>query len=146
MVWLENSGSFFYYIPLNAAYVANHRKYPMNDEKLEKELEAYRDLAHQDKKIDVAALMINALQKHQSNLLDVKQKRWAYLISLSVPPVGLFFALKFYLSDKDDGAQAAIICLVLTALAVLLFVLLSKSLLSSGGTSLSPTDYQQLLQ
>ncbi|HEX9503383.1 MAG TPA: hypothetical protein VF974_03645 [Patescibacteria group bacterium] len=118
----------------------------MSDEKLEKELEEYRKLAQQDKKIDVASLMINALQKHQANLLDVKQKRWAYIISLSLPPAGLFYALKFYLSDKDDGTQAAVICLALTVLSVGLFILISKSMLSSGGTSLSPTDYQQLLQ
>jgi hypothetical protein len=124
----------------------------MSEEKLEKEFEVYKQIAKEDKKIDVAALMINALQKHEANLLPEKQKRWAYLISLTVPPVGLFFALKFYLQDKDDAKEAALMCLVLTALSILLTVLFTKALLSSSGTNLNqiqqikPADIQQLYQ
>jgi len=122
----------------------------MSEEKLEKEIETYRELAKQDKKIDIASLMINALQKHESNLLPVKQKRWAYLISLAVPPVGIFFALKFYTSDKDDAKETAMICLLLTAVSILFTIFLAKSLLSGTGANLNnisnlkPQDLQGL--
>ena len=105
----------------------------MNEEKLAKEFEAYKELAKQDKKVDVASLMINALQKQQTNLLTVKEKRWAYLISLGLPPFGLLFAIKFYYSGKDDGEEAAWICGLLTAFSIFFFVLFAKLLFTSSG-------------
>jgi hypothetical protein len=102
----------------------------MNEEKLEKELEAYRELAKADKKIDVAGLMINALQKHESNMFSVKQKRWAYLISIAIPPVGFLLALNFFMSDKDDGPQAALWCSILTVVSIIITVLLMKVILA----------------
>jgi hypothetical protein len=95
---------------------------------------------------------MNALQQQETNKLSDKQKRWAYLISLGAPPFGLIFAVKFYLSGKEDGEQAAWICGALTAVSILLFVLLGKVILSSSGTSLKqieqikPADIQQLTQ
>ena len=124
----------------------------MDEKKLEEELKVYRELAKQDKKIDVASLMINALQKHHDNLIPHKQKRWAYLISVGVPPFGLFFAAKFYWSGKDDGQEAAMICLALTAFSILVFVLIGKLLLSGSGANLqdiqkiNPKDIQDLVQ
>ena len=124
----------------------------MDENKLAKELEAYKELAKQDKKIDVASLMINALEKHQANLLSDKQKRWAYLVSLALPPFGLIFALKFYFSGKDDGEQTAWICGALTALSVFLLILFIKVLISSSSINLNqieqikPADIQQLYQ
>lgn len=124
----------------------------MSEEKLEKELEQYRELAKEDKKVDVASLMINALQQHRSNLLEPKQKRWAYLISLVVPPVGLFFAVKFYFSGKDDGKEAGLMCVVLTAVSILLLVVFTSALLSGSGANvdqikqIKPSDIQELYQ
>src|SRR3989344_3654009 len=88
----------------------------MNEDKLAKELEVYKELASKDKKIDVASLVINALQKQEANLLSTGEKRWAYLISLGLPPFGLIFAAKFYYSGKDDGHTAAWICIALTGM------------------------------
>lgn len=124
----------------------------MLEEKLQKEFEVYKGLAAQDKKIDVAGLMISALEKQQTNLLSDKEKRWAYLISLVVPPFGLIFAAKFYLSKKDDGEQAAWVCVAITAVSILLAVLFVKILLSGTGASLNqiqqikPSDIEQLYQ
>ncbi|MBX4186701.1 MAG: hypothetical protein KW802_00345 [Candidatus Doudnabacteria bacterium] len=124
----------------------------MSEDKLEKEFEVYRDLAAQDKKIDVATLMIDALQKHQANLLPANQKRWAYLISLSLPPFGLLFAIKFYLSDKDDGQHAAIMCLSLTILSIVLSALFLKAMFASSGLTvqqvqqINPNEVKDLLQ
>ena len=122
----------------------------MDEEKLANELKSYQELAKKDKKIDVAALMMQALQKQQTNNLPDKQKRWGYLVSLALPPFGLIFAFKFYFSGKDDGEQAAWICGILTAISVLLGVLFVKVLVSASGLSPGnlpkPSDIQQFVQ
>lgn len=124
----------------------------MSDDKLSQELEAYRKLAKEDKNIDVAGLMIQALGKQQANVLPDKQKRWAFLISLAVPPVGLLFAAKFYMSGKDDGKQAAYICIALTAVSIIIAWLFFKALVSSSGISvdqiqqIKPQDIKDIYQ
>jgi hypothetical protein len=123
----------------------------MDEEKLAKQMEAYKELA-KDKKIDVASLMINALETSKANRLPDKQKRWAYLVSLVVPPLGLLFALKFYASDKDDAKEAAIMCVVLTGLSILLTVLFIKVVFNGSGANfdeiknIKPQDIQELVQ
>ncbi len=109
----------------------------MNEDRLAKEIETYKELAKQDKNIDVASLMMNALQKHENNFIPIKQKRWAYLISVSVPPVGLFFAARFYYSNKEDGQEAAMTCIALTAISFLTLVLMGKLLSGSSLNLLS---------
>ncbi|MEO8065702.1 MAG: hypothetical protein ABI643_02500 [Candidatus Doudnabacteria bacterium] len=124
----------------------------MNEDKLAQELETYKRLAQQDKKIDVAALAIMAMQSGKADQLTDKQKKWAYIISVAVPPVGIFFAVKFYFSGKEDGQEAALICVALTAISILLFVILATVIFSSSGVSLNqvqqikPSDIQQLIQ
>ncbi len=124
----------------------------MDEEKLTEEIKKIHELAKENKKIDVASLMINALQKHQANLLPVNEKRWAYFISLGVPPLGLMFALKFYLSDKDDAKDAAMMCVFLTAVSILFAILFFKVFAGSTGTDLNkiqqikPQDIQELVQ
>lgn len=124
----------------------------MLEEKLEKEIEIYKDLAKSDKKIDVASLMINALTQQETNLLSEKQKKWAYLISLVVPPFGLIFAVKFYASGKDDGKTSALVCVVLTVVSILLAVLFVQVIFSGSGVDVNqikqikPSDIQQLYQ
>jgi hypothetical protein len=124
----------------------------MDEEKLAREIKELHELAKANKKIDVASLMINALQKHQANLLPVNEKRWAYLISLAVPPLGLLFAAKFYLSDKDDAKEAALMCLLLTAVSILFAVLFFKIITGSAGSNIEkipevkPQDFEELLR
>ena len=124
----------------------------MDEDKLSKELEAYRQLAKEDKNIDVAGLMIQAISKQEANMLPEKLKRWGFLVSLAVPPFGLLFAAKFYTSGKDDGKQAAWICIALTALSVFVAWLFFKVLLSSSGVSVNqlqqikPQDIQNLVE
>jgi len=124
----------------------------MSEDKLAQQLEEYKKLAAEDKKIDVAALMINALQSHQLNLLSDKQKRWAYVISFTLPPFGLLFAIQFYFSGKDDGKQAAWICVTLTAVSLLLFVIFAKLIFSGSGLTvdqvknINPQDIRDLVQ
>jgi|SRR3989344_586619 len=124
----------------------------MDDEKFTKELETYRKLAEADKSVDAATLAIQALQNHEANEIPSRQKRWAYWISLALPPLGLFFAIKFYFSGKDDGRQAAIICAILTSFSCILFWLTSRALFSGTNVDLNqvkeikPQDIQQLYQ
>lgn len=113
----------------------------------------YRQAAAENKNVDVAGLMIQALEKNTiTNTIPVSQKRWAYLIALGAPPFGLFFAAKFYFSNYEDRKDAAMICIVLTTFAFLLFSLILKSMLSGSGASLEqiqqikPADIQELIQ
>lgn len=87
------------------------------EEELAKKLEEYQNLAKENKNIDVAQLMIAAMQNQESNLLSSRQKNLAYMVSFFFPPFGLFFALKFWLSDKEDANHAALVCVLLTVLS-----------------------------
>jgi hypothetical protein len=122
------------------------------DSKLDKEIKTYIELAQKDKSIDVASLMISALNKGPSNLLSTREKRWAYLISVGVPPFGLIFALKFYFSDTDDGKQSAYICVGLTVASIIFLVIISRLLFAGSGIDtnqvqqLQTKDFQDLLQ
>ena len=122
------------------------------DKKLENQINEFASLAKENKNIDVSALMINALQNQNKNLVSGKAKKWAYLISISLPPFGFLFALKYYLSSEEDAKDVANICVVLTVLSVLSFWIIGKIMLSSSGTSvqqieqIKPKDIQQLYQ
>ena len=124
----------------------------MDDKKLEQQINEYAELAKENKKIDVASLMLSALKNESKNLVPVKTKRWAYLVSLGVPPFGLLFALKFYFSEEDDARQVANICILLTAVSVLLFWLMAKAAFSGSGASINqieqikPADIYELSQ
>jgi hypothetical protein len=113
----------------------------------------YRRAAAENKNIDVASLMMQALDKNTArNVVPPGQKRWAYLISVGLPPFGLIFAAKYYFSELDDGKDAAWICITLTAVGILGMILMFKSLLSGSGASfqqieqIKPSDIQQLVQ
>lgn len=120
--------------------------------KLEQEISEYAQIAKENKNIDVAALMMNALQRDESNKVPAKSKRWAYIISLGFPPFGLLYALKYYFSDKSDAKSVANVCIVLTGVALLGLWIFSKLLLSGSGASLEqiqqikPQDIQELYQ
>lgn len=106
------------------------------DLKLEEQVKVYTQLAETDKNVDIGALMLNALQSEESDKVSSKQKRIAYLISVGIPPFGLFFAVRYFFSGEEDARQVAYICLVLTGLSVLLGWFLLKGILGSSGTSL----------
>ena len=123
----------------------------MSDAELLKKLEEYKALAKENKNIDVGTLMLSAMEQQQRNLLSVRLKRWAYLISLAFPPFGLFFAIYFYNSGKEDAKHAALVCVILTVFVVVLLVILFKVFLSTAGVDVNqlqqaPTQLRQLLQ
>ncbi|HEX5429717.1 MAG TPA: hypothetical protein VFX17_01385 [Patescibacteria group bacterium] len=122
----------------------------MNENELGSQLKIYTELRKENKDINVAALALAALADHQSNLLTPKEKRIAYLISLSLPPFGALYALKFYTSGKSDGKTAAYMCLGLTVASILSLFLITGLMFKSSGLSTqqleqAPQQYQDLL-
>ena len=123
------------------------------DDQLAKKVNIYQELGKADPKIDVGMLMINALQNQRQNMVSAKAKRWLYLISISVPPVGLLFWLYYYFSsDKEDAKSVAWICFILTIVCLLAFWIMWVMLFSAAGTTpqqieqIKPSDIQQILQ
>lgn len=122
------------------------------ENKLEQKVADYAELARDNKEVDVAALMINALQTEDQNMLSSKAKHWGYLISIGAPPLGLLYAIWFYFSDKSDGKRAAWMCVILTAISIAAFFLMMKVFFSSAGVSVNqiqqikPADIYQLSQ
>ncbi len=127
----------------------------MDKEKgLEKKLEEFQLYARENKKVDLATLAIKALESQTKSLVSGKQKKWAYLVSVGLPPLGLLFALKFYFYDqgKDDAKRVALICLILTGASLILFWLTAQLLFSSAGLDMNqiqqinPKDIQDLIR
>lgn len=121
----------------------------MSDQKLEELVNEYAALAKDDH-IDTTALLMNALEQENVNQLSAKTKRWAYLVSIGLPPFGLIFAAWFYFGDKSDGKSTAIACLILTGVSLLFTVILFKSVLSGSGVTtqqleqIKPKDVYEL--
>lgn len=124
----------------------------MSDKQLEQLAVEYAELAKQDKNVDAAALMINALQQQDQNKLSPKAKRWAYLISLGVPPLGFVFGLYYFTKSESDSKSAAIICIILTTISLVFSIVFFQSLLNSSGVTveqiqqINPQDIYQLTQ
>ena len=122
------------------------------DKRLESQINEYQALGKENPNVDVGMLMMNALQNQKQNLVSPKAKKWAYLISVGVPPFGLLFALRYYMGDEDDAKTVAWVCIILTIISVLMFWLGGKLLLSGSGTSMEqiqkikPSDIMQLTQ
>jgi len=97
-------------------------------------------------------LMANALQNQRTNTVSAKAKHWAYLIAVGVPPFGLFFAAKYYMSDEDDAKEVGRMCIILTVISVVMFFAFGKLFFSSAGVTpqqieqIKPSDIQQLYQ
>lgn len=119
---------------------------------LEEQIQEYQKIAKENKDVDLAVLMANALKQQEENLTPTKQKQWGYLISLLFPPFGLFFAIVFYLNEKTDGKKAALMCVILTIFSILLAWLFIKIVLFGSGADLNqiqqikPEDIKQLLE
>jgi uncharacterized membrane protein len=127
----------------------------MNDEKkIEERIAQYQELAKENKKVDVGALAIFELQaKQMEEQVNTKKRRWAYLISASLPPVGLLFAAYYYASGKSDGKKTALICVIITIVTIVISWLLIRQIMSTfdtaGVTQIQDIDlnaYKELLE
>lgn len=123
-----------------------------SDNKLNQKIELYQNLGKENPNVDVSMLMLNALEHQRQNMVSDKAKHWAYLISISLPPFGMIFAAKFFFGDEDDARQVAWICVILTAVSLLIFYFGAKLLFNTAGVSpqqieqIKPSDIQQVLQ
>lgn len=111
------------------------------EKQLEKQFQEYIDIAKENKNVDVASLMINAMESQNKDSVSSRLRRWAYLISIGFPPLGVFFAIKFYFfDDKDDARHVGNVCMVLTTIAVVFLVLFiwmtSEIMLSGSGVNM----------
>lgn len=122
------------------------------DDKLEKKVQAYASIAQENPNVDIGALMLNALDAQSRNLVSGGAKKWAYFISVGAPPFGLLFAVRYFFDDKDDARQVAWVCIILTAVSLLVYYIGYKLFFSTAGISpqqieqIKPSDIQQLYQ
>lgn len=122
------------------------------EQELAEKFKEYQELAKTDKNIDVEKLMLAALDTRNQNLVPAKKKYTAYIVSVALPPFGLFYALKYYLSPEDDAKRVALVCVVLTVVSVLIFWITFSAVLSGLGGSvdqiqqIKPGDVKQLLE
>ena len=122
------------------------------DDKLEKQVNEYAAIAKENPNVNASMLMMNALQNSNTNVVSSKSKRWAYLISISIPFSGFLLALNYWMKDEDDARQVAWMCMVLTVVAAIMFWAGGALLLGSSGTSVDQIskikvqDIQQLGQ
>ena len=94
----------------------------MNEKDLEEQLKQLAELAKKDKEINITELVEKTLAQKYTNTeyVPTNQRRWAYILSFGVPPLGIFFAIKFFFGDKKDGLDNALICFVLTCISVVI--------------------------
>ncbi len=111
-----------------------------SEKEITRKIELYGELAKENKNVDVAALMMSAIEQSKRDEIEAKKKRWAYLISVGLPPFGLLMAVRYYFSGKTDGKRVALICVILTATALLIAWGLAGLLFSS----VSPADLKQI--
>ena len=124
----------------------------MGDEDLAKKLETYQELAKENPGVDVNLLMMNALETSNKQAAEHKSHRWGYLISIGLPPLGLFLAVKYWMDGDDDSKQAAKICVLLTVVGIIMLFVFGKALFSTAGVTpqqieqIKPSDIQQAIQ
>ena len=122
------------------------------EDEIAKKMAEYQKLAATDKNLDVAELMLSALQQTDADFLDPKTKRRAYIISLTIPPVGLIYAAYFWLSEKKDANRTALICIGLTIFTLLVTYIIYKVIVSTAGVTttqlqnISPSEIQNIVQ
>ena len=125
----------------------------MADEKeILRKLSEYEELAKENPKVDVAALMSSALMA-PTNTVRPGWKRFSYFISITAPPLGLIPAVFYFFGGKSDGKRTAINCIILTLISALGSWFLLKSLISNVPSEqldqiqqIKPDEIRSLLQ
>lgn len=124
----------------------------MSEQELEKEIKTYQEIAKVEPGVDVSMLMMNALKKENESISEGKSYKWAYTISLGLPPFGLLFAIKYLLSGDSQDRTAAYVCILLTIVSIVLTLVFGKLIFSGSGASVDKIqqiklqDIQQLSQ
>lgn len=123
------------------------------EERAEQQMAEYAKLAKENKGVDAAALMVNALEMAQREEVEHKKKRRAYLVSVALPPLGLLFAAYYFWKGGSSERGVAINCVILTAVSLFIgwgVMQLFASSVTPEQTkqieSLNAADLQRLLQ
>ena len=120
--------------------------------KLAEQIKDYADVAKENPNVDMGLLLSSALQNQNQPVVSSKVRKWAYLVSVALPPFGLLFALKYFFSDESDARQVAWTCVILTAVGIAGLWIGAKLIFSGSGTSvqqiqqIKPNDIIQLTQ
>jgi len=108
----------------------------MTEQDLQKEILQYTELASKDKNVNASALVINALEHHEDDIVSVKSKRYAYLFSFLFMPLGLFVAVYYFVfSEKKDANKVALFCILISIFTFGVFLILFQIILSSSNVS-----------
>lgn len=121
------------------------------EDKIIKEIAEIEKLAKENKGIDANALIRNVLERNREQTkIPQGQKIRAYLVSVFLPPFGLYYVFKYFGSTEPGGKRLAVICLVLTTVSMLITFSLAGSIFASLGgedfQNFSPSQYQDLIQ
>ncbi len=121
-----------------------------NEERLARDIEEYAKIGKEHKDVNVASLMIHALEQAQRDEIEESKKKKAYMVSVFLPPLGYFFALWYAFSDKPDGKKVAVNCVIITSVTLLLTFLIGKAIFASvpdnTGAQLQNINVTDLLQ
>ena len=117
----------------------------MTEQDLQKEISQYTELASKDKNVNASALVINALEHQEGDVVSVKSKRYAYLFSFLFMPLGLFVAVYYFVfSEKKDANKVALVCILISIFTFGVFLILFQIILSSS--NVSTEQFQQTPQ
>jgi hypothetical protein len=93
----------------------------IEEQLVESRMKEYAEASKNNANVDKAALAIAALESVQNGSgVSQKKKKWLYLASLALPPIGFAFALWYLFSKKIDGKRVALVCAVITIGSLLL--------------------------
>ena len=125
---------------------------------LETKLADIQEISKKDPSVNATALMITALEQEHKDQSEIKHKRWAYLVSIGLPPLGYILAIYYrFFSAKKDGINLAWWCAGLTTFSILvsyitLQIILGAATQSSGQQfnfkqfQQTPTELRQVVQ
>ncbi len=85
------------------------------EREVRKKMEFYQEAAAKSQSVDKAVLAMAALDEAAAaERVAAKKRRWAYLIALALPPIGVIVAFFYYFSKKSDGKRVGWITLILS--------------------------------
>lgn len=120
------------------------------EERLSEQIAKIQQMAKENPQIDANALIATLFTKNQESFLPEGEKMKAYLVSLFVPPFGLYFVAKFFTRTESDARRTAWVCLLLTVVAVILTWWVLGSAFSNPQIqqiqNLNPQDIQSLIE
>lgn len=89
---------------------------------------------------------MSRLDSKEKKLQSSQNYRKAYLLSLLIPPLGIFYFIKylFFTDGEAEGIRAGIIALTLTLISFFLSILLTMMLFKQTTSSIAPQDFQIL--